>query len=715
VNLSTPFFSPVPQPMNAASVLSQTKTGARGNDGGNGDAADSFGALVAQQGKAPQGQAAGGASPTPLDNNSAGANDGPPIPPGKSPEAAALGTPIGTSDPGINGPGALPPGFGLNETAAQLIAAAAAASSNAAQSVPGSAGQPNSQPATQTNSSANGETSSAPEARSSSDQGSLTGDNLPLEGGGGQPPLAAASEALPEATQGLVTSGRASSRGGDSETKQRRDEAASVPGAPDPSSNALITSQAAAQAQGAAMFVQPAFQANGDSGPATPDDNAPRPRAAPNSTASDQIGATAGTIAAGSHGLNTAATNVGGPVAAPSSAAASRPGDLTSSVAGRVVSDFLPVTRDSAGPIPPNSVATNDVAAPDTGSTPSTPLEGALASPVTTTPTADGQEQAFAALGVNPFSNAPAKQGASASRPSSAPSAAATPSSAVGPVSTSASSAAQASPGAGGATNSGTAASGPGAATGQAFSGALAGRDANSSLTSGGSGQRNAQHGTAQAAPVTVVAQETHAPPVPSLSPVQQIATSIIEAADAASSAEEAGPAPPAGAPASPQKGLQPLQVLDIKLEPADLGSVSVKLRLSGTKLELHIEVAQKDTLPLLHKEGDSLSSQLQSSGYSVDTLTIKAAENGGAAAQQQHGGHGAAQGQSQGQGQGQQQAQSQSASFADQSGAGQGGEARSNDRSPSGSAAGGTQSSSRSEFTQDGVPQARPRGDLYV
>jgi flagellar hook-length control protein FliK len=247
----------------------------------------------------------------------------------------------------------------------------------------------------------------------------------------------------------------------------------------------------------------------------------------------------------------------------------------------------------------------------------------------------------------------------------------------------------------------------------QAFTDSLDGQNGSLGLTSGGSSQRDGQqHGAQQAAPVTVVATETHAPPVLALSPVQQIANSIIEAADAASSADEAPQATPAAAIDTGRQRIQPLQTLDIKLEPADLGTVSVKMRLTGSKLDLHIEVTQKDTLPLLHKEGDSLSSQLQSSGYSVDSITIKAAaETGGAAAQQQHSGHGAAQGQPQGQ----QQPQSQSASLANQRAAGQGGEARSNGRSPSGSGANRNSSSSRIEVTQDGAPQARSRGDLYV
>ena len=124
------------------------------------------------------------------------------------------------------------------------------------------------------------------------------------------------------------------------------------------------------------------------------------------------------------------------------------------------------------------------------------------------------------------------------------------------------------------------------------------------------------------------------------LTPVQQLANSIVEAAGTA--ADEPTPLPQAGAvaasaPVGAAARIKPLQVLNITLDPPDLGSVSIKMRLTGQKLDLNIEVAQKDTVPLLGKEGDSLSNALQSSGYTVDSLTIKAASGAAVGSQHHH------------------------------------------------------------------------------
>ena len=130
-------------------------------------------------------------------------------------------------------------------------------------------------------------------------------------------------------------------------------------------------------------------------------------------------------------------------------------------------------------------------------------------------------------------------------------------------------------------------------------------------------------------------------------------------------------------------------------------------MRLSGTKLDLHIEVGEKDTVPLLDKDGDSLSTRLQSSGYAVDNLTIRAAENNGVMSQHPHD-------TSQGQAQPQQQSGFQSSSFSQQSGSGPGADARSNDRQAAANPR-GAQPSGRNEVSQDGTVQIRRNGDLFV
>ncbi|MFI5013857.1 MAG: flagellar hook-length control protein FliK [Hyphomicrobiales bacterium] len=186
---------------------------------------------------------------------------------------------------------------------------------------------------------------------------------------------------------------------------------------------------------------------------------------------------------------------------------------------------------------------------------------------------------------------------------------------------------------------------------------------------------------------------------------MQQIADSIIGAAGGAPPATLASAVVPS-APEVGQPKLQPLQVLTITLDPPDLGAVLVKMRLTGTKLDLHIEVSQKETVPLLDKEGDSLSSSLQSSGYAIDNLTIKAAENNGFSAQHQRD-------PSQSQASGQQSA-FQSPSHSAQPGSPQSGDGRPHDRSPA-DGDGSAPQSQRKNVVGDAAVNSSLSGDLYV
>jgi chemotaxis protein MotD len=210
---------------------------------------------------------------------------------------------------------------------------------------------------------------------------------------------------------------------------------------------------------------------------------------------------------------------------------------------------------------------------------------------------------------------------------------------------------------------------------------------------------------TQPVATVSVVAQETHAVPVMRLTPVQQIADSIVSAAGGAQSAKLAGPVAPL-APPPGQAKLQPLQVLNVTLDPPGLGAVSVKMRLTGAKLDLQIEVSQKEIVPLLDKEGDSLSSSLQSSGYTIDNLTIKAAENNGFSAQHRHDpSHGEASGQ---------QSAFQSPSHSAQSGSPQSGGGRPDDRAPA-NTDGSAPQSNRNDVIDDAAVKNSLSGDLYI
>jgi flagellar hook-length control protein FliK len=79
-------------------------------------------------------------------------------------------------------------------------------------------------------------------------------------------------------------------------------------------------------------------------------------------------------------------------------------------------------------------------------------------------------------------------------------------------------------------------------------------------------------------------------------------------------------------APATPTKlsdGV--LRVLDIQLHPAELGVITVKMRLSGDKLEMELHASRGETAELLKKDSEALSSLLRSSGYRPDVVSVHA------------------------------------------------------------------------------------------
>ncbi|MBY0226790.1 MAG: flagellar hook-length control protein FliK [Hyphomicrobium sp.] len=66
------------------------------------------------------------------------------------------------------------------------------------------------------------------------------------------------------------------------------------------------------------------------------------------------------------------------------------------------------------------------------------------------------------------------------------------------------------------------------------------------------------------------------------------------------------------------------LRVLDIVLQPQDLGRVSIKLRLSASGLTVALEAEKNTTLQLLQQEARALSDRLISDGYDVESLSVQ-------------------------------------------------------------------------------------------
>lgn len=166
---------------------------------------------------------------------------------------------------------------------------------------------------------------------------------------------------------------------------------------------------------------------------------------------------------------------------------------------------------------------------------------------------------------------------------------------------------------------------------------------------------------------VAVLGQQTHFPPANGLSPMRQLADWVAaEANSAAAALSEAAAAGSSGGPigamddARSQALASPVKILNLQLEPESLGSVTIRLRLSGTGLDLQVEAARPETMRLLSADKDLLANKLRSSGYSMDTLVIKVVEQQSA---QTPGGFGAGHGGSQSTAQANAQAPSSAAS----------------------------------------------------
>ncbi len=131
-------------------------------------------------------------------------------------------------------------------------------------------------------------------------------------------------------------------------------------------------------------------------------------------------------------------------------------------------------------------------------------------------------------------------------------------------------------------------------------------------------------------------------------------AATLRHLADAIAVEAPSAPVAPPGQPAKlGQMPEGPLRLLTIQLQPADLGTVTVRMRLQEGRLEVGMETGRHDTAELLRRDGGALSDLLRGAGYQADLVAIRAssADMAGGQPSQQGSGQGA-QAQSQPQGQ---------------------------------------------------------------
>jgi len=121
-----------------------------------------------------------------------------------------------------------------------------------------------------------------------------------------------------------------------------------------------------------------------------------------------------------------------------------------------------------------------------------------------------------------------------------------------------------------------------------------------------------------EATKVTVLQQETHLPPAQFNAP-QQVANAVVaELKESPTSAAVRDAASQTNAPD------QPLKILTINLEPPALGNVTVRLRLVGTEVSVHLAAERKDTSQMLDQQRDSIRDLMQSAGYVADVAPVQ-------------------------------------------------------------------------------------------
>ncbi|MCB5177751.1 flagellar hook-length control protein FliK [Microvirga lenta] len=139
------------------------------------------------------------------------------------------------------------------------------------------------------------------------------------------------------------------------------------------------------------------------------------------------------------------------------------------------------------------------------------------------------------------------------------------------------------------------------------------------------------------------------------------------------------------------------LRMLDIQLHPAELGVVTVKMRLAGDRLEMELHASSDETAELLRKDSEKLSSLLRTSGYRPDVVTVHAPTPD---MSQQEGMSG--------------QRQSSNSHFGGYPGGAQGGDAGANGQSR-GDGFGGSNRTGRENGTEEVPAGNRSTGSLYL
>jgi chemotaxis protein MotD len=125
-----------------------------------------------------------------------------------------------------------------------------------------------------------------------------------------------------------------------------------------------------------------------------------------------------------------------------------------------------------------------------------------------------------------------------------------------------------------------------------------------------------------EATKVTVVQQETHLPPVQPFTPAAQVAKAMVSELEGSPAPQSSATSNPASVPGNVPD--QPLKILTISLEPPALGNVTVRLRLVGAAVSVHLAADRRETSQMLDQQRDSIRELMQSAGFVADVAPVQ-------------------------------------------------------------------------------------------
>ena len=117
--------------------------------------------------------------------------------------------------------------------------------------------------------------------------------------------------------------------------------------------------------------------------------------------------------------------------------------------------------------------------------------------------------------------------------------------------------------------------------------------------------------------------QETHFEPVQQVTTLQKIVDRMATDLATVASPEGTRAADAPGLETNKAADSRPVRMMTLELDPPNLGSVTVKMRLAGDSVEIHLTADRYETTQMLRQERGALTDAMQSAGYTFDIAAI--------------------------------------------------------------------------------------------